>query len=812
MSFISLHRNPLLNTPSRSSDTQTFYTPPQEGGIYGTPFTGSSVAASTIRPYQLRLEQESSQSHFDRLPITEQETEALEVYNGFAEVFQSETASLTAEKYTEICKNSYDIYTNAICGGGSRIEENLPRFRELFEAEKNTWMILYRMQLGRLSSLDEIDPFARYGEYLDLRQNIDKEFYEMTVVQRWLQETAPPFATVETVSEYWPHTSKYLEIHHKNKTGSDQIVTELDPDASHRQSKHLAQSDEQHERELNRSIFEYLRRGQVKKANDLCVNNGQNWRAASLAGWGVFCVFPDEDQIEQPRGNLARTLWEATCYQLAKEPNIDTYERAVYAVLCGDSKNIIPVCSTWEDFLWAYYVELINRKEKKHLRWFPSEAPAVEEELQMKRETVDLDIPQVFERAEGHIEMRYPNSRNDIIHTIYHEVQKYTVLDQYEKILPHIYSQILQIANLNIPESLIAEIIRFSTHLLLYLCEICLLVHRPEYDAIIEKYVDVLIALKKHDYLLLYLKRLPNERTIHLYAQFLKGLGIISKEQRKKYIDIVDSFALNRENIIQTTVKMVFEEAIKKEPVAPPISNVKLSSVNAKLNTYDEYQISTLEWFSFLPMRKELLLNALDQFNDLSKRLLVSGKLNGMKKIVDFLVDFTTINYLLYSSDGKEPAVYEFLSYQCVVKFFISYEDWEGAWRQRSFISEMTAIEDWEEDIHAKTLKVKDSFQNLLSTTIAQKLDDNEKLKSIYSRLRCIYFPEIIFQYHKVLFQTRQIVEGNLKESIHLADIVAFDDHQFYKELKQTNKLASFLKLIRESSRELLNKNEDVIE
>ncbi|CAG8503342.1 1629_t:CDS:10 [Ambispora leptoticha] len=762
MSYLSPHQNSLLNTPSRASDTQTFYTP-QKDGIYGTLYNSPLIA--------------------------EQETD---VFSSFAEVFQNETASLTAEKYAETCNNLYETYTNAIYGGGSRIEENLPRFRELFEAERNTWMILYRMQLP----LSGVDSFARYGEYLDLRQHI---------VQRWLQETAPPFASVETVPEYWPHTLKYLE-RHDTKTSSDQIVTELDPDAPHRQSRHLVQNDEQHERELNRSIFEYLRRGQIRKAYDICINNGQSWRAASLAGWGVFCVFPDEDQVEQPRGNLARNLWEATCYQ------IDSYERAVYAVLCGDSKNIIPVCTTWEDFLWAYYIELVNRKEKKHLRWFPSEAPAVEEELQIKRETVDLNIPQVFERAEGHLEMRYPNSRNDIIHAIYHTVQKYTILDQYGKILPHISAQISQLQNLDISEDLSVEILRFATHLLIYLCEIFFYTQRPEYDSIIEQYVDLLIAYKKHDYLLLYLKKLPNERTIHLYAKFLKGLGIISKEQRKKYIDKVDVFALNRENVIQTTVKMIFEEAIQKEPVSPPISNVKLSSVNAKIDPFDECQISTLEWFSFLPMRKELMLNALIQLNDLSKRLLVSGKLNGMKKIIEFLVDFTTINYLLYSSDGKEPAVYEFLSYECIVKFFINYEDWEASWRRRSLISEVSAIEDWKDDFHTKTLKVKDSFQNLLSTTIAQKLDENDQLYHIYSRLRCIYFPEIIFLYHKVLFDTHRIVEGNLKESLHLADIVAFDDHQLYKELKQTNKLASFLKLIRKSSCELLKITGNVIE
>lgn len=36
------------------------------------------------------------------------------------------------------------------------------------------------------------------------------------------------------------------------------------------------------------------------------------------------------------------------------------YEKAIYGILSGNSRAIIPVCRSWSDYLWAYYKVLVD--------------------------------------------------------------------------------------------------------------------------------------------------------------------------------------------------------------------------------------------------------------------------------------------------------------------------------------------------------------------------------------------------------------------------------------------------------------------
>jgi nuclear pore complex protein Nup107 len=43
------------------------------------------------------------------------------------------------------------------------------------------------------------------------------------------------------------------------------------------------------------------------------------------------------------------------CFQLARQAQMDRYERAVYGAVCGDLDSVVPVCQTWEDQMWAHF-------------------------------------------------------------------------------------------------------------------------------------------------------------------------------------------------------------------------------------------------------------------------------------------------------------------------------------------------------------------------------------------------------------------------------------------------------------------------
>lgn len=100
----------------------------------------------------------------------------------------------------------------------------------------------------------------------------------------------------------------------------------------------------QFEQHLNKTLFEYIRRGQLASAIDLCRSCDQPWKAAAFRGL-VYATDEfiqgnvEEDDINF-MGNLNRELWKLVCFEMAKDGAGDAYERAYNAVFAGDVDNV----------------------------------------------------------------------------------------------------------------------------------------------------------------------------------------------------------------------------------------------------------------------------------------------------------------------------------------------------------------------------------------------------------------------------------------------------------------------------------------
>ena len=165
------------------------------------------------------------------------------------------------------------------------------------------------------------------------------------------------------------------------------MVKELDPDAVNRPVEgsagamgRLDLDDASYERALLSTLFQYIRAGQIESAIEICRSSDQSWRAASLRGGRVFedeglggsDDEDDEDMSEggvprshkAMRGNRERLLWKKMCGKLASNSNLAPNERALYASLSGThlTSALLPLCSTWEDHLWARINSLIEHK------------------------------------------------------------------------------------------------------------------------------------------------------------------------------------------------------------------------------------------------------------------------------------------------------------------------------------------------------------------------------------------------------------------------------------------------------------------
>ncbi|CAG8712645.1 9981_t:CDS:2, partial [Racocetra persica] len=220
------------------------------------------------------------------------------------------------EYYEELCDQ---LLKKARNEPGKTFPIDLTQFR-LWEAERNTWNLIKQLQLLRSTHPTNVNiPAKLYQTDGALQCELlatNLNFAEAWIVRQWLQNTALPFLPAETYPEYWSDTKTHLMF--KSKLNSQY----LDPDGPYRTGNALHPQDQSHDNELAKSIYEYLRRGQLDTACEISKKNGQSWRAASISGYIVNGEQTDDgedvDSIKSS-GNINRHLWRATCYQLAQE-------------------------------------------------------------------------------------------------------------------------------------------------------------------------------------------------------------------------------------------------------------------------------------------------------------------------------------------------------------------------------------------------------------------------------------------------------------------------------------------------------------
>lgn len=203
----------------------------------------------------------------------------------------------------------------------------------------------------------------------------------------WLQETAPPFQGPNDFSSEggWEYTER--KARQERLTGIEEggMVFDLDPDAPLRQSgRTLAPLDVQAERNMNRTVYEYLRRGQMDEACDYLRKCGQGWKVASIQGGKL-----DHHGLMINRAEKVkkRTIWRSMCYRLAKDDRPEPYERATYSLLSGDITGSLQMCTRWEDAVHAFVNGVLECKYQVYLnQLFPSEGGRNEEVEEMEKE------------------------------------------------------------------------------------------------------------------------------------------------------------------------------------------------------------------------------------------------------------------------------------------------------------------------------------------------------------------------------------------------------------------------------------------
>uniref|UniRef100_A0A7N5P5N3 Nuclear pore complex protein n=1 Tax=Ailuropoda melanoleuca TaxID=9646 RepID=A0A7N5P5N3_AILME len=392
--------------------------------------------------------------------------------------YSSSTVFDLVEEYENICSCQVNILSKIV----SRATPGLQKFSKtasmlwLLQQEMVTWRLLASLYRDRVqSALEEENTFAVTALNASEKVVVEALFQRDSLVRQsqlvvdWLESIAKDeigdFSdNIEfyAKSVYWEntlHTLKQRQL--PSYIGSVRpLVTELDPDAPIRQKMPLDDLDREDEVRLLKYLFTLIRAGMTEEAQRLCKRCGQAWRAATLEGWKLYHD-PNVNggtELEPVEGNPYRIIWKISCWRMAEDELFNRYERAIYAALSGNLKQLLPVCDTWEDTVWAYFRVMVDSLVEQEIR---TSVVNLDETEELPREYLETNwtLEKVFEELQATDKKRVLEENQEH----YHIVQKFLILGDIDGLMNE-FNKWLSKSRNNLP----GHLLRFMTHLILF--------------------------------------------------------------------------------------------------------------------------------------------------------------------------------------------------------------------------------------------------------------------------------------------------------------------------------------------------------
>ncbi|KAI1909059.1 Nucleoporin nup84 [Ophidiomyces ophidiicola] len=285
------------------------------------------------------------------------------------------------------------------------VREQLTRW----QLEAETWDLLHQL----LSVADPVSrEQARHAEKTVFhslhRYSSDHEIWEQfleadhfarenVIILQWLEKTASSTAELDTIiSELeqeadrvqglwaygWLYTKETikgakrlrswpqpLEPEDSRITSSligsakrSPLITQLDPDAVIRQGLGLQKQDQFYEQAAWIKCWKMLRSGQSwSDIRAWSYERLESWRAMSVSGSNPMSKAGSA--VDNGLGRMmccrSQDSWRSACSFLANDSRADRYEKAVYALLCGETESAYAVCQSWGDLLYVFYNHLV---------------------------------------------------------------------------------------------------------------------------------------------------------------------------------------------------------------------------------------------------------------------------------------------------------------------------------------------------------------------------------------------------------------------------------------------------------------------
>ncbi|GAA5895279.1 Nup84p [Sporobolomyces salmoneus] len=771
--------------------------------------------------------------------------------SGNLEVLTDDSDNLLS-RWTAICDQQLDELSSELD----------PDALDAWTLERNTWQLVQALYTERLS--DSTPPPADpssvgssknpYTPPLSVVQRViegNKDLIELSAIRDWLHSIPSSLSPAEVRRGYLPYTkNKLKQIKRTGAATPRGLVEELDPDALFRaggssDGARLEADDATYERALIRTLYEYVRTGQLDAALDLCRQSDQSWRAASLSGgrlWFDPALAPEDDEFDdfdvmdeeldekRARGNENRRLWKAMCRKIAANPNVEAYEKALYGALSGDVPSVLAVSSSWEDVVWAHLNSLFEAHLEASLalsesgrywtRTPHSIAPAPEKldsedplfgSVSQPGQGVRSQLEGIFEKLlksdKTELQMAAKNP--------FHVSQMYLIVDKVGHLLETFVERLESAAGETEPETL-AHLLRFFAHLILVLR--LLKQPLPSYAAnrILEAYVHVLEANDQDENLIaFYASCLEEESAVESYARFLLTFGPDSDvSARHLALRKCLEHNLSLPAIAKRTVTLILSSALSSPPPLATSAREQAVDAYARVDGRQLELIRSLEW---LTAEKETYIDALSEANALARYFLATDAPHAalallrslpsdllsvcasspassspalqlqIREHLDYITLFTCLDHHLRFSEvwARPPHPLDFGSQGGKGK-----EKAESAKSKLEMQTWKEGVQSLVEELWLKALEVLQGEWLKGEVVEGSHIEEDgtgpRRLAEL-AAIRRLLIPDLVLRLHHTFVSTSAILPTNLKWAFDLATIVADERFGLYHEFIPEN-------------------------
>lgn len=628
-----------------------------------------------IESFAHNLDQFRRQSPNPQDPKTFQEVcKLVKSYQSIAEKNARDLSkSTTARKPNRLITKDSEKQTST-----SEVDEQVARW----ELEAETWDLLYQLlsvadpetrEQSKRHQDAALQTLHRYSSDRDVWDEFIKADHfarESVIILQWLEKSAVSTLDVDGVISdlekeadrgqgLWAHGWLYtketikgakrlrswprpLDPENNRITpsllGSEKqtpLITQLDPDAVIRQGLGLQQQDRSYEQATWLYYWKMLRTGRsLSEIRAWSQERLESWRAISISGSSVDSTSKSggtaDNSLVRMMSCRSQESWKSACSVLANDPRTDLYEKAVYALLCGETEAAYKACQNWSDFLYVFYNHIILSRYSDFCKQFllkldlPSgqkptvfiESPKYESIIHFldnlkKEERISEEAQNPYRQIQAAI-----MSRN-FDHFFYHHAEALSKLpdDTDELVLLPKFPMVtvdepVLIAATDEPS------LRITAHLYLLLSRIGFVrgdSHFTEYVALnVIKYIELLQDREKIDLIPLYTSMLPKDTGDKILGRIM--IDVVDEAERQTLIQRMRGFGIDVSAVLNSQWEWALSEAepdvLKPIQIAGKFSSMveRLGSVSAveanivgrDLSQEQERLIRCLEWRSFV--------------------------------------------------------------------------------------------------------------------------------------------------------------------------------------------------------------------